>query len=76
MTAIHTDQYPASYYFASLKYQHSYSQLTDNIEADICIIGGGFTGIASAIELTSLVFFKFNLLFKFIFYLPSFSITQ
>lgn len=51
MAAIHTDQYPASYYFASLKYNQSYPQLTENLEADICIIGGGFTGIASAIEL-------------------------
>ncbi len=51
MTAIHTDHYPASYYFSSLKYKQEYPILTQAIEADICIVGGGFTGIASAIEL-------------------------
>jgi glycine/D-amino acid oxidase-like deaminating enzyme len=51
MSAIHTDQYPPSYYFSSLKYQQEYPILANAIEADICIIGGGFTGIASAVEL-------------------------
>jgi len=51
MTAVHTDQYPPSYYFASLKYNTQFPQLTTDLNADICIIGGGFTGIASAIEL-------------------------
>jgi len=51
MSAIHTKDYPASYYFASLKYQNNYEKLTEAITADICIVGGGFSGIASAIEL-------------------------
>lgn len=51
MTAIHTDKYPPSYYFSSLRYQQEYPVLAESINADICIIGGGFTGIASAIEL-------------------------
>ncbi|MCW8832423.1 MAG: FAD-binding oxidoreductase [Colwellia sp.] len=51
MTAIHTEHYPPSYYFSSLKYKQEYPVLTDAIDADICIIGGGFTGIASAVEL-------------------------
>lgn len=51
MNAIHTEQYPPSYYFSSLKYKQEYPVLTEAINADICIIGGGFTGIASAIEL-------------------------
>jgi len=51
MTAIHTDQYPPSYYFSSLIYQQKYSVLAESINADVCIIGGGFTGVASAIEL-------------------------
>tara|TARA_R110001583_G_scaffold46761_14_gene146594 strand:- start:2506 stop:3810 length:1305 start_codon:yes stop_codon:yes gene_type:complete len=51
MSAIHTDQYPPSYYFSSLKYQQDYPKLAESVNADICIIGGGFTGIASAIEL-------------------------
>lgn len=51
MTAIHTDQYPPSYYFSSLNYKQEYPTLTEDINADICIVGGGFTGIASAVEL-------------------------
>jgi glycine/D-amino acid oxidase-like deaminating enzyme len=51
MTAIHTDKYPSSYYLSSLKYQQAYPVLTESINADICIIGGGFTGVSSAIEL-------------------------
>ena len=51
MTAIHTDQYPPSYYFSSLSYTQEYPALSEFIDADICIIGGGFTGVASAIEL-------------------------
>jgi len=51
MSAIHTKDYPASYYFSSLKYQNSYEKLTESIAVDICIVGGGFSGIASAIEL-------------------------
>ncbi len=51
MSAIHTDQYPSSYYFSSLKYQQDYPTLAESVNADICIVGGGFTGIASAIEL-------------------------
>ena len=51
MNAIHTDQYPPSYYFSSLRYQQDYPMLAESVNADICIVGGGFTGIASAIEL-------------------------
>lgn len=51
MTLIHTEQYPNSYYLASLNHQQTYPILTDAINADVCIIGAGFTGIASAIEL-------------------------
>lgn len=51
MHSTHTDKYPPSYYFSSLKYTQEYTALTESIDADICIIGGGYTGIASAIEL-------------------------
>jgi len=51
MSTVHTNEYPRSYYYASLKYQQNYSTLTESTSADICIVGGGFTGIASAIEL-------------------------
>jgi len=51
MTAVHTENYPDSYYFASLKYQNDYPSLKESIETDVCIVGGGFSGINSAIEL-------------------------
>ena len=51
MTAIHNDNYPASYYFASLNNSNSYPSLQGSLNVDICIVGGGFTGVASAVEL-------------------------
>ena len=51
MTAIHTDTYPNSYYFSSLNYQTAYPRLEESINADICIVGGGFSGVATAVEL-------------------------
>jgi glycine/D-amino acid oxidase-like deaminating enzyme len=51
MTTIHTNEYPDSYYLASLKYQQQYPCLTESLNVDVCIVGGGFTGIASAVEL-------------------------
>lgn len=40
-----------SYYLATLNDTHVYPSLEENIEADIAIIGAGFTGIATAVEL-------------------------
>ena len=40
-----------SYYYSTLNDTTTYSSLTENIETDIVIIGAGFTGIASAVEL-------------------------
>jgi len=51
MTAIHTDTYPNSYYFSSLNYLADYPRLAESISADICIVGGGFSGVATAVEL-------------------------
>lgn len=51
MTAVHTPNHADSYYFSSLKYQQEYPSLQESIEADVCIVGGGFSGISSAIEL-------------------------
>ena len=49
--SIHSDQHPDSYYFATLRYQRSYPQLQQVIAVDTCIIGAGFSGINTAIEL-------------------------
>jgi len=51
VTAIHTNQYPDSYYFASLNKVQEYQTLTEAIVTDICIVGGGFSGVATALEL-------------------------
>ncbi|MEH6452730.1 MAG: FAD-dependent oxidoreductase, partial [Psychromonas sp.] len=43
----HTD----SYYADSAPVTDYYPRLQDNIECDVCIIGGGFSGLSSAIHL-------------------------
>lgn len=40
-----------TYYSATKKYDLSFPRLTDDIEADVVIIGGGFTGVNTALEL-------------------------
>lgn len=42
---------PNSYYSATLQADTHFPELEGRIEADVAIIGGGFTGIASAVEL-------------------------
>ncbi|MEW6982496.1 NAD(P)/FAD-dependent oxidoreductase [Colwelliaceae bacterium 6471] len=51
VTAIHTNNYPNSYYFASLNNKDDYPSLSESISTDICVIGGGFSGVATALEL-------------------------
>lgn len=41
----------ASYYSASLNEESDYPSLTGNHRVDIAIIGGGFTGVSTAVEL-------------------------
>jgi gamma-glutamylputrescine oxidase len=43
--------HPNSYYFATAKELKEYPQLSESIEADVCIIGGGFTGLLAALNL-------------------------
>ena len=40
-----------SYYAASANEQPAYPILVGDIEADVCVVGGGFAGLSSAIEL-------------------------
>ena len=40
-----------SYYTASIDNNLSFKKLSEDVQADICIIGGGFTGISSALHL-------------------------
>ena len=46
-----TAQRAASYYTASLNDPTQYPTLQGTVEVDVAIIGGGFTGVASAVEL-------------------------
>ncbi|MCL1040505.1 FAD-binding oxidoreductase [Shewanella marisflavi] len=48
---VHSDQYPDSYYHATANALEPQPQLTEQISADVCIVGGGFSGINTAIEL-------------------------
>lgn len=44
-------QHTASYYAASSQLQTDYPMLVGELKVDVCVIGGGFTGLNTAIEL-------------------------
>ncbi len=44
-------EYPSSYYFASINRIKSFLPLKDHISCDVCVVGGGFTGLSTAIRL-------------------------
>ncbi|WP_394146715.1 NAD(P)/FAD-dependent oxidoreductase [Shewanella atlantica] len=48
---VHSDTYPSSYYFDTAKELYEHPQLREQIDVDVCVIGGGFSGINTAIEL-------------------------
>jgi gamma-glutamylputrescine oxidase len=43
--------YPDSYYVATAVGMVDYPELTDDVQADVCVIGGGFTGLSAALNL-------------------------
>lgn len=45
-------KHPESYYAATANHHQRWPQLTESIQCDVCIIGGGFTGLSSALFLT------------------------
>lgn len=49
--SIHSDHLPPSYYAASNKYAEPFRRLEGNIQADVCVIGGGYSGVATALHL-------------------------
>ena len=45
------NEHAHSYYAASAKGMTPYPALGSDLEADVCVVGGGFTGVNTAIEL-------------------------
>ena len=43
--------YPDSYYFATAVGARDYPPLSGSRKADVCVIGGGFTGLSAALNL-------------------------
>ena len=48
---VHTENHAPSWYAATANRETHYPQLEGEVIADICIVGGGFTGVATALEL-------------------------
>lgn len=51
-TSVHSHQHAHSYYAATANHAQHLPALLGEIKVDVCIIGGGFSGLNSAIELT------------------------
>ncbi len=49
--ATHSDHHAPSWYAASARQQVAFAPLDGEASADVCIVGGGFTGLNCAIEL-------------------------
>ncbi|MDF3936958.1 NAD(P)/FAD-dependent oxidoreductase [Pseudomonas citronellolis] len=47
----HTAEHAASYYAATARDPQRYPSLAGDVRADVCVIGGGFTGVNAALEL-------------------------
>ncbi|MFN2167394.1 MAG: NAD(P)/FAD-dependent oxidoreductase [Anaerolineae bacterium] len=46
------EPHAASYYRATCNDDASYAPLAGNVDADVCVIGGGFTGVSAALTLS------------------------
>ncbi len=50
-TPVHTNTHAPSYYAATANWQTDYPTLDGQIEVDVCIVGGGFSGVSTALNL-------------------------
>lgn len=48
---IHSDNYPESYYAATCNDLAGFSEMSGDSRVDVCVVGGGFSGIATALHL-------------------------
>lgn len=48
---VHTDRLPPSYYAATSVYTGGFPRMEGNVRTQVCVIGGGFTGVACALAL-------------------------
>jgi len=48
---VHDDHLPKSYYVATCNDLEPFSRLEGQEKAEVCIVGGGYTGVAAAVEL-------------------------
>lgn len=53
-TEAHGSEHTRSYYFATAKKLRAYPKAVGDIKCDVCIVGGGFTGLSSALHLREL----------------------
>jgi len=49
-----TSEHALSYYAASANWQTDYPQLEDNLDVEIVIVGAGFSGVSTAVGLSSI----------------------
>jgi len=49
--SIHSDQLPPSYYTATCNDLKPFKRLEGNMKVNVCVVGGGFTGVAAALHL-------------------------
>ncbi|GLZ86315.1 oxidoreductase [Metapseudomonas resinovorans] len=47
----HTEEHAASYYAATARDKQLYPSLAGDVRADVCVVGGGLTGVNTALEL-------------------------
>ena len=49
---VHSENHAASYYAATANHQTDYPTLDTDITADVCVVGGGLSGVSTALELS------------------------